>query len=652
MTINGISSIFKGTIIMRLVAIFAVLLNLSMAIYAHATPVSAEAYGKLPSKSMLVISPSGEKLAYRDTTANRDMAIVINLADRSLVAAVDISAVKPNNMYFIDEERLIFVASEYKKIQGFRGKHNVSVAMAYNVKTKKLHQLLIPGNGIHKGQTAVGVILGISKDKKYAYMPALGNTNQTNLYKVKLNSKSKPRIAQRGTNDTIDFFLGHDSEVIARERFSNKKNLHRLETRIDGDWKEIFREETEIRHRNFVGLTPDRTKLVMLKQDENHGRWAYFTISLADGSVAGPIFSHDDKDIEMVLTDINRVVYGVRYSGFTPTYEFFDQKLNGRMKGINKAMPDNNFTITDYTPDWSQIVFHMDGAESSGDYILYKKGGLVPLAPSRPDITPDFVNNVVEYTYKARDGMEIPALLTIPNGIEVKNLPAIMMPHGGPESYDKKAFNYRAQYFASQGYLVIQPQFRGSDGFGVKHLFAGRGEWGRKMQDDLTDAVLSLAKTGKINIDRLCIVGASYGGYAALAGATFTPDLYKCVVSINGVSDIERMLATEEREYGDDHWVVAYWEGVIANGEVDENHLEQISPINHVKNIKAPVLLIHGEYDKIVPIKQSKKMFDEMQDEDKDVTFLELKKGDHYMSTAENRMKAMLAMEAFVKRHI
>jgi dipeptidyl aminopeptidase/acylaminoacyl peptidase len=112
------------------------------------------------------------------------------------------------------------------------------------------------------------------------------------------------------------------------------------------------------------------------------------------------------------------------------------------------------------------------------------------------------------------------------------------------------------------------------------------------------------------------------------------------------------MLATEEREYGNDHWVVAYWEDVIANGKVDENHLEQISPINHVKNIKAPVLLIHGEYDKVVPIKQSKKMFDEMQDEDKDVTFLELKKGDHYMSTAENRMKAMLAIEAFVKKHI
>ena len=150
----------------------------------------------------------------------------------------------------------------------------------------------------------------------------------------------------------------------------------------------------------------------------------------------------------------------------------------------------------------------------------------------------------------------------------------------------------------------------------------------------------------------MCIVGASYGGYAALAGATFTPDLYQCVVSINGVSDIETMLETEERNYGDDHWVVAYWQKIIAQGEVDEDHLEKISPINHVKNIKAPVLLIHGEYDKVVPIKQSIKMFDKMQDADKDVTFLELEKGDHHLSRAENRMKAMLAIEKFVKKHI
>ncbi|MDU0355239.1 YqiA/YcfP family alpha/beta fold hydrolase [Paraglaciecola aquimarina] len=283
---------------------------------------------------------------------------------------------------------------------------------------------------------------------------------------------------------------------------------------------------------------------------------------------------------------------------------------------------------------------------------MYAKGSLQFLAGQRPSIPRTSVNPVKVYEFNARDGMKIPTLLTIPAGKEGANLPAILMPHGGPESYDRMSFNYMAQYFASQGYLVIQPQFRGSSGFGRNHLLAGRGEWGRKMQDDLTDAVLNLSESGKINKDRVCIVGSSYGGYAALVGAVFTPNLYQCVVSVNGVSDVEEMLQEEKDTYGRNHWVVAYWQDVIAEGNVKEDHLEKISPINYVKNIKAPVLLIHGQYDKVVPIEQSENMADEMEGEDKNVTFIQLEKGDHHLSKAKNRMKALQAIHKFVKQHI
>ena len=262
------------------------------------------------------------------------------------------------------------------------------------------------------------------------------------------------------------------------------------------------------------------------------------------------------------------------------------------------------------------------------------------------------VNPVLEYEYDTRDGYTIPTLLTVPRGKKLENLPAIMLPHGGPESYDDKSFSYMAQYFASQGYLVIQPQFRGSDGFGWEHMALGRGQWGQRMQDDLTDALSALVADGSVNKDKVCIVGASYGGYAALAGAVFTPELYKCVVSINGVADVDRMLRQEKRDHGSDHWVVSYWKKVIASGQVAKDHLAKISPINYVKNIQAPVLLIHGSRDQIVPFSQSEEFFDEMEDEGKAVSFVELEKGDHYMSTAENRLKAMQAIHEFVNKHI
>jgi dipeptidyl aminopeptidase/acylaminoacyl peptidase len=297
---------------------------------------------------------------------------------------------------------------------------------------------------------------------------------------------------------------------------------------------------------------------------------------LADGKISEPIFSYENKDVERVLTDLNRTVYGVRYSGFIPSYEFFDANLNTRMRDITSTMPDYTFRLRDHTPDWKSMLFYVDGKKSSGNFVLFQDNELAIITSMRPKIPGNAVHPIEEYSFQARDGLTIPTLITTPKGLTAKNLPAIILPHGGPESYDRLGFNWMTQYFASKGYLVIQPQFRGSKGFGAKHLIAGRGEWGRKMQDDLTDAVNHLVNKGMVDKSRVCIVGASYGGYAALAGATFTPDLYKCVVSINGVSDLESMLATQSDDHGSQHWVVSYWNRVISNGNLKKDHLEQI----------------------------------------------------------------------------
>jgi dipeptidyl aminopeptidase/acylaminoacyl peptidase len=156
---------------------------------------------------------------------------------------------------------------------------------------------------------------------------------------------------------------------------------------------------------------------------------------------------------------------------------------------------------------------------------------------------------------------------------------------------------------------------------------------------------------GVIDADRVCIV-ISYGGYAALAGAAFTPDVYKCAVSINGVSDVEAMIDNEKFEYGSDHWLVSYWQDLIDKDKLGDDFLETISPINYIDKIKSPVLLIHGKNDTIVPFEQSENMFDELEDEGKTVTFIELEDEGYHLSKNETRLQTLNAIDAFIHKHI
>ena len=615
-------------------------------------PPTATTFGKLPAFELLALSPSGQRLAYRDTRQEQDLLLVREMKTGKMISAASIAGANPNNLFFIDEERIILQATENARLPGFRGRYDFGAAFVLNTQTNRVHQLLIPGKGIYPGQFRLGRIVGISEDKKSAYMPAWQTPRTYSLFKVNLEKPRKPYIYQRGTSDTVNFFLNTRQQVIARERYNNDHDLHSIEARKNNQWVEIFRQETPYTTKGFRGVTPDGNKLVFRAQNADNGRWAYYTLSLSDGTISDPLFSHAYKDVEAMIIGLDQIVHGVRYSGFYPSYEFFDEKLNVRMRSLRRALPNQAIWIRDFSDDWNTLTLYVEGGNNSGQYLIYHQGKLQHIAHTRPDIGPEAVSPVQITDFDARDKHVIPTLLTLPQNVEHTNLPAILMPHGGPESYDRAGFDYMAQYFASQGYVVIQPQFRGSTGFGEAHRQAGRGEWGRKMQHDLTDAVAAFSQQGLINPERVCIVGASYGGYAALAGAVFTPDRYQCAVSINGVSDVEAMLKTDKRDYGTNHWVVAYWSSLLAKGKVNNDHLADISPINHTAAIKTPILLIHGEQDEVVDISQSEAMFSELRAEKKSVQFIRLKKGNHYLSKGKNRVQALEAIAEFVETHL
>ncbi|UTF61108.1 S9 family peptidase [Gilvimarinus sp. DA14] len=620
------------------------------------------AYGVLPQTQQMRVSPDGSLLAFRKVTAEKDLVVVYSLKENKLVTGVNVGDIDPGYLYFLDDEHLVLVASENMRLAGYRGRHDISSAFVLNVSNGELDQLLRPGDVIAKGQTGLGSIVGTSDNNKYLYMPAYVAESKADrspdysLMRVNLESPRRPRQIVKGEPDTRDYFMDGQGNLLAEEIYDNGTNLHEIDVPDgDGGWKTIFSRETALYDYSMMAVTADLKSLVFLDTDESTGREGYFTMSLADGSISQEPIGRSDADVAGLLTDINRIAYGVIYSGFKPSYQMFDPAHQARVDSITEQFPDQHLTLTDWSPDWKRLVFMVQGGASAGTYYLSSEGKkLRYLSSAYGEISDAMVNPTVLHTYKARDGLSIPTILTLPSSRaeNPRKMPAVIMPHGGPAAYDSLSFDWMAQALAARGYLVVQPQFRGSVGFGLDHYMAGQGEWGRKMQDDITDAVEYFGNGGLLDPEHVCIVGASYGGYAALAGAAYTPELYSCAVSINGVTDLEGLLDDRRSSGGDDHWVVEYFERSMVKGEYTEDDLKAISPLFAADKVKAPVLLIHGENDKVVPIEQSEDMHDELKDAGKESTFIELDNESHYLQYSKTRQQTLKAILEFVDPYL
>jgi dipeptidyl aminopeptidase/acylaminoacyl peptidase len=215
-------------------------------------------------------------------------------------------------------------------------------------------------------------------------------------------------------------------------------------------------------------------------------------------------------------------------------------------------------------------------------------------------------------------------------------------------------FDWWAAFLASRGYAVLQPNFRGSSGYGAAWEEAGRGQWGDGvMQTDVEDGVAALERAGIAAPGRACIVGASYGGYAALAGAALTPHRYRCAVSVAGVSDLGVMLAQTERQSGgEDSLASDWWRASIGDRREDRDRIRSVSPALLADRVRIPVLLIHGTDDSVVPIDQSRRMLRALESLNKDVRFVELRGDDHWLSDAPTRIQMLREIESFLAGHL
>jgi len=329
----------------------------------------------------------------------------------------------------------------------------------------------------------------------------------------------------------------------------------------------------------------------------------------------------------------------------------YEPTLDRRVASIARAFQGAELTLSSVSADLSKIVVFVEdhGVPGTWQFVDFATGQANPVAEMYPGIPSDMVGPVKMFSYKAADGLDMEGVLTLPPGGSGKNLPVVVLPHGGPESLDDLGFDTWAQVFAARGYAVFQPNFRGSAGYGVEFRNAGFGQWGRKMQTDISDGLAALVAEGIVDPKRACIVGASYGGYAALAGVTVQQGLYRCAASYSGVSDPADMLLQGARD-GASKASRRYWNSYLGSSSPSEIP-KDISPRALAERADAPILLVHGMKDTVVSPDQSRDMASALRRAGKPVEYIELKDEDHWLSRSATRLQWFKAMVEFVQKH-
>ncbi len=630
---------------------------------ATRSPPPIELYGRLPNVRGMAMSPSGERFAFFQNNADDDDEeagefFVVTSLKEGVVGGARTDRVKARGLEFAGENDVVLNASRTTRFRA-REKYEHTGSVVFDIERKKLRLMLNRAEGLYPAQSGLGRIVAYSADFADAFMPAfMGDGYPPRYSLLRVNVKSgRARQFVKGRSTTVDWIVSPDGVVLAREDHDEKSNVFTIKTRKSGKWETVVSMEAEAPPYTLFGVTPNADALVVVARggsDYSSVRRLSF-----DGALSDPIFAQAGRDVDGVLIDQNRVVLGAQFSGTTPSYAFLDPTLDADVAAFIDDYQGLAIDIRGWTADRDSLLVHIAGGESAPGFYRYDRGAktLWRAASTYDGLDSADVGLVEAIEYKARDGMTIPALTTFPPGLSAADiagrepLPLIVMPHGGPAAYDAIGFDFMAQFFASRGYLVLQPNFRGSAGYGDAFRRAGDGEWGGKMQDDVTDGVKVLIRNKWADPSRICIVGASYGGYAALAGGAFTPDIYACVAAIAPVADL-RAFQAYVADYRNSEWSDAYWAASIGDRKKDKDKLDAVSPVNHADAYKAPVLLIHGVDDTVVPFDQSRKMHRVLKKAGKSVRLVRLKGEDHWLSVSETRLETLRALDAFVRETI
>ncbi|MFZ5494368.1 MAG: prolyl oligopeptidase family serine peptidase [Verrucomicrobiota bacterium] len=604
-----------------------------------------------PAIASVQIAPGGRHVAFRAPMQGRMGLALMDLETGKVEPLVRAADENIDTFIWKSDEHIVFVADV--------GGNEADAIQSISIKTRRVTRLLesYGENNVTRQDGQWGGVLTwwITNPRKLIVSGSKEKSDWSRgIYEVDVVTGRRTSVGG-DTAEKNRLGLQFDNTGRIRVQVIDTQEEFAIEARL-GEDQRFTRLLTRPRDIN-TGLLDHATILadnetLLFVDYSRHDRGALVSWSLRTGRINGELFVPPEGEITgLLLSRDKTVLLGVNYEGDKPHVHWFDAGMAALQASLDQTFPGTRNSIVGMSDDRKKFVITVRSDVESGINFLLDRSRpqpkLMPLGSARPTLESKHLARMEVVRFQARDGLELQGYLTKPPGASGPQ-PLILLPHGGPYGIrDTWGYDPEVQFLANRGYAVLQLNYRGSGGLGRKHLEAGRLEWGRRMQDDLTDAVQWAVRQGVADPGRVAIYGASYGGYAAMAGVTFTPELYRCAINYVGAVDLTYL---GRRDQGGDRIMNEIFFEKWVHPDMEE--LRRRSPVNHVAAITVPTLHAYGENDPRVEYRHWKKLKAELDKHHKPYEVFNQEDEGHGFSNAPARVRFYLKMEEFLGKHM
>lgn len=625
-------------------AFFLFLFTLA-SIAAGTVPIPMEDFFKDPLFDEIQISPDGTKVAALSMWKGNLNLYVIDLKTKKPAMLTGMTTMGVSDVRWVGSHRLIFSGTEEgNHIGGLfaidaDGKNSMTLA-------KSAAQAGAEGAHIYRsmdylspyGDSDTEIL--VTSNERRGYDP--------DVYRLNVHTGTKKMVAWN-PGKIVDWLPDNKGAVRVGVGMEDRDLFLIYREGSKGDFKRVktWSRDGKI---NLLGFDQEN-QYIYVRSSMGRNTEAICLMDPKSGEVIKVLFEDPTYDAGALVQDRHGKLLGFGIYRERPAAVFVDEFFRKTREAIDSALPGTYNSITSRSLDNEWFIVRAWSDRDPGTYYIFntKQYTLEKLVARMPWLKPEQLSECRPIVYTARDGLTIHGYLTLPAGHDPKNLPLVVNPHGGPWVRDHWGFQDEVQFLASRGYAVLQMNFRGSTGYGRKHEEAGYNQWGLAMQDDITDGVKWAIAQGYADPKRIAIYGASYGGYACMAGLAFTPELYRCGINYVGVTDIALLQKTIPESW---ERMRADLENKTGNSKADRERLAETSPLKNVDRIRAPVFFAYGEQDERVDMKHGTRMYSSLKSRGIPVEWMSRVDEGHGYRRKENVHDLYRAMEAFLAKYM